>query len=100
MPLIDTADLNTMIRAWSLASETTILRATSAEGKLGHPVIFPQCCFPALEALSGDAGARDILRAHDGPVVPVPLPDQHALLDIDTRDDWEEFLRNKSIYSK
>lgn len=100
MPLIDTADLNTMIRAWSLATETTILRATSVEGKPGHPVIFPQCCFPALEALGGDAGARDILRAHDGPVVPVPLPDQHALLDIDTRDDWEEFLRNKSIYSK
>ena len=91
MPLLEGDDLRGMVSAWADAPPNSILRATGADGSPGHPVIFPQSCFAALEALDGDAGARNVVQGHDGPVLGVPLPDQHALLDIDTPDDWRAF---------
>ncbi|MBT9383686.1 nucleotidyltransferase family protein [Pseudooceanicola sp. CBS1P-1] len=54
----------------------------------GHPVLFPAELFPELSRLSGDQGARPVLRAHAARVVPVALPGRHALTDLDTPEDW------------
>ena len=94
MPLLEADDLRTMVTAWTGAPTDAILRATGADGTAGHPVIFPQSCFAALEALGGDAGARNVVQGHGGPVLEVSLPDQHALLDIDTPDDWRAFRQS------
>ena len=64
----------------------TILRAATEAGKPGHPVIFPARYRPQLEALSGDIGARDLLKSE--PVDLYPLPGQNAVRDLDTPEDW------------
>ncbi|MFN6978106.1 MAG: NTP transferase domain-containing protein, partial [Gemmobacter sp.] len=58
------------------------LRATDSAGAAGHPVLFPAVLRPALARLEGDAGARDILRAH--PPLPVVLEGRRATTDLDT----------------
>ncbi len=85
MPEITTADITALLAPFD---GTTILRGASAEGHPGHPVLFPARDFPALAALTGDAGARDLLRAEAGRVRLVPLPARHALTDLDTPEDW------------
>jgi len=62
------------------------LRAAGADGTPGHPVIFPAALVPLFARLSGDEGARAILRAH--PPVLLPLPGRNALTDLDTPEDW------------
>ncbi|VVT29443.1 Molybdopterin-guanine dinucleotide biosynthesis protein MobA [Roseovarius sp. EC-HK134] len=63
-----------------------IFRACDADGTPGHPVILPARLLPDLAQITGDTGARDLLRAH--PVTPVPLPRQHATTDLDTPEAW------------
>ncbi|MDR5651274.1 nucleotidyltransferase family protein [Ruixingdingia sedimenti] len=87
LPDITTEDLAQMAAAHAAAPDA-ILRGAAADGTPGHPVIFPARLFPALRALTGDAGARDLLRALGPEVRPVPLPGRHAVTDLDTPEDW------------
>lgn len=87
LPEIEGADLTAMIAAHK-AYPGQILRATSETAVPGHPVIFPARFRPALMALSGDQGARDLLRAEKARIVAVPLPGQRAVTDLDTPEDW------------
>lgn len=70
-----------------------VLRATAEDGTPGHPVLFPQRCFKALKTLSGDQGARSVLKAEA--VQPVSLPGRHAVTDLDTPEDWDAWRRNR-----
>lgn len=88
MPEIDAQDLRRMRDIWRGAAPDALLRATSAEGKPGHPVIFPARCFEALKNLQGDQGARSLLRHPDDKPLLVALPGNHALTDLDTPQDW------------
>lgn len=87
MPEITNEDMATMISAHQ-ANPNQILRATSATGKPGHPVVFPAAFFPDLSSLSGDHGARLVLATHSDMVSLIPLPNDHALTDLDTPEDW------------
>ncbi|MBO6519508.1 MAG: nucleotidyltransferase family protein [Rhodospirillales bacterium] len=57
------------------------------DGKRGHPVLFAAKYFTRLCALSGDTGARSILKDHPERVVAVPVDDPGTLLDVDTPED-------------
>lgn len=83
MPDLAVSDLKSMLQAFDFKN---IYRATDEDGTAGHPVIFPAALFPALKRLSGDQGARDILRSE--PVMQVALPGTHATTDLDTPEAW------------
>lgn len=57
------------------------------DGKRGHPVLFAARYFTRLRALSGDEGARGILKAHPERVRAVAVDDPGTILDIDTPED-------------
>ncbi len=95
MPEITTEDFLTLCRTQAETPDA-ILRATSETGKPGHPVVFPAALFPDLAMLSGDQGARSILKAHAGAVTHVPLPANHALTDLDTPDDWARWRLSRN----
>lgn len=88
LPELGAGDLAAML-ARHAAAPGAVLRATSADGRPGHPVVFPARLFPALAALRGDAGARAVLEG--AAVVPVPLPDARATTDLDTPEAWAEW---------
>ena len=81
MPTVSSAHMNALIAAFRRAEGRAILRAT-AEGKPGHPVIFPKALFPALLRLTGDEGARWIVAASGAQVLGVEVG-AAALLDVD-----------------
>ncbi|WP_264213410.1 nucleotidyltransferase family protein [Leisingera thetidis] len=85
MPDVEAQDM-LHLAAHYHGKEGPILRATAEDGTPGHPVIFPSRCFEALKTLSGDQGARSILRSET--VQAVALPGRRALTDLDTPADW------------
>lgn len=87
MPDLTAEDLRRMIDAATQSPEA-ILRATTASGTQGHPVIFPPDLLPAFATLTGDEGARSILQAHRDRLRLIALPGENALTDLDTPEAW------------
>jgi CTP:molybdopterin cytidylyltransferase MocA len=86
MPDLTATDLATV---WRAHAPHAITRATSATGQPGHPVIFPEDLFRELETLRGDEGAKSVLVRHRQRLELVPLPDDHAITDLDTPEAWQ-----------
>ncbi len=87
MPEISQDDLSQIAQA-HIGAPGAIIRATSQNGRPGHPVLFPARLFEELRALSGDVGAREVLKPHAASVHLIDLPDNHATIDLDTPEDW------------
>ena len=87
MPDLTTDDLRGMIRRQAETPDR-ILRATAADGRPGHPVIFPSDLFGDLARLAGDRGARDVIAAHRDRLQFLPLHGEAALCDLDTPEQW------------
>ena len=87
MPEIEEEDLSSVVRAFE-RDPHAIWRGAGANGTPGHPVLFPGDCLPRIAAVSGDRGAREVLRAEAARVRALPLPGGHALTDLDTPEDW------------
>lgn len=87
MPDLDASDLGNVIQAF--VNNREITRGATYDQRPGHPVVFPRRDFEKLCGLSGDQGAREILK--DQPIELVPLPGEHALTDLDTPEDWDRW---------
>lgn len=86
LPELDSFDLATIIAAY-LADPTAIHRG-AAEDQPGHPVVLPKDLLPALAALTGDEGARGLIASQSHRIKLCALPGMHAVLDLDTPEDW------------
>ena len=87
LPEIETTDLGRILAAAQNAPGV-LIRATTSDGKPGHPVYFPAEFRGELARLTGDDGARAVLKRHAAATIFVPLPDNRALTDLDTPEDW------------
>jgi CTP:molybdopterin cytidylyltransferase MocA len=74
----------------ALITDPAQVRASFYAGRAGVPAYFPAQNFPALLALRGDVGARDLLRSAD------TVTAEELALDIDTEDDLQ---RARKIFS-
>lgn len=63
------------------------------DGQRGHPVYLPRRVFGRLLALRADEGARTIIAAERDSVTLVPIAAEHAMLDVDTLEDYQRALR-------
>ena len=59
------------------------------QGTRGHPVLFCASYVPELLALSGDEGARSLLRRHVLRVAEVEIANPGVVRDVDTREDFD-----------
>lgn len=89
MPDIETADLCRLMEAFARDPQAPILRACTADGRQGHPVLFPRRHFAQLAQIEGDQGARAVLQRHARELRCVPLPGMRALTDLDTPEAWQ-----------
>lgn len=93
MPALEQADLEALLAAHD-AQPGMILRGASLD-RPGHPVVFPQDMLSALLLLAGDEGARGLIARRADQVQLVPLPGQNATLDLDTPEEWAEWLQRR-----
>ena len=95
MPDISRDDLARVVQAFEDQVATSIVQATSADGTPGHPVLFPADLARGFGDLSGDEGARSIVKANADRRVYVALPDNHAITDLDTPEAWAKWRAAK-----
>jgi len=83
---------------WQAAEKapSSILRATTEDGRPGHPVVFPNDLVPLMKGLTGDEGARSILQAHKHRIRKTPLPGEAAVTDLDTPEAWEDWRKRNA----
>ena len=92
MPAISPVVIEKMIAAYEPKTRNAICVATS-RGRRGNPVLFDRAFFPELQTISGDIGAREIIRMHWPLVCEVDVDDDGPLIDLDTPEELERFLR-------
>lgn len=96
LPELTADDLRGVLGSRREYPENLVWRGATEDGLPGHPVIFDRSLFNALEQLTGDTGAQEVVRRCSGKVHLHPLPDQNALLDLDTPADWEAWRKARS----
>jgi len=82
MPEVSAALIDRMLAGFSPADNRSICIAVH-ERKRGNPVLWARRFFPAIEALTGDAGAKHLLALHEELVCEIDA-DEGVLRDIDT----------------
>lgn len=89
--IISLADMPWILDETRLAVATALhqypLVVPTWEGKRGHPVGFERRYFAELVGLSGDHGARDLLRRHAANCHELAVRDSGVLRDVDTPAD-------------
>jgi molybdenum cofactor cytidylyltransferase len=83
MPLVPPHVLN-QLRAAYAPEEGRDIVLPKFNGQLGNPVLWGRRFFGELLALTGDAGARQILHRHMASVIELPVPSDAVLRDFDT----------------
>ena len=86
MPGIEASDILEMDRVFQ-ARGGPVVRATTEDGRAGHPVLFPEHAVRDFETLSGDKGAAAMMEGER--VEFVALPGRRAVQDLDTPEDWD-----------
>ena len=90
VPLVSAATVRTLI-AVRHERAAPVVRPVS-KGRHGHPVIFGRELFDELQRADPARGAKPVVRAHAADMVEVPIDDEGAFIDIDTREDYERFV--------
>lgn len=67
-----------------------IVRPKTNDGRFGHPVLFDQCYYDDLKKMSGDEGARALIKREHENVVELEMGDA-ILIDLDTPEAWSKW---------
>lgn len=86
-PYVGSAHLDALLRAYAAGGAHACV--TQGAHRRGNPCLFDATCFPLLEELKGDEGARSMLRVRPELAVrTVPAADARMLDDVDTPDEF------------
>lgn len=91
MPFISVKHLNNLIANFELNSRSIVVTSTAEKSMV--PAIFDRCYFEELSQLSGDFGAKEILKKHSKYLKFVTVKSSQIVIDLDTP---EEYSQNKS----
>jgi len=83
LPALSATDLARLTTSWRDAPDQPA--AARYNGIIGVPAVLPARLFPAIATLTGDRGARDLLRRSEAPITTVEFPSAATDLD-DGRD--------------
>ncbi len=90
LPLIPTSHYRDLLENWHV--DPTLLVSTSHSGLHTVPAILPRRVFRQLESLSGDQGARSLIKNEEHLV---SLPCANAAFDLDNPEDLEQLMRRR-----
>ncbi len=87
MPLVTSNHINILLDAFSDAGTGSIVMAALGD-RVGNPVLFSKIYFKEFRRVSGDTGAKNIVRTHADNIRLVDIGEA-ALRDFDTREAFE-----------
>jgi molybdenum cofactor cytidylyltransferase len=90
VPLVSAATVRTLLAA-QRERGAPVVRPVS-NGRHGHPVIFGRALFQELHDADPAQGAKPVVRAHAAEMIEVPIDDEGAFTDIDTREEYERII--------
>ena len=88
MPEVSGNHVDQLIAAFDQSQNREICRVVDADGNAGHPVLFGRRFFESLAGLTGDRGARDVVKTGADYLVNVPTQGHGVTVDLDTPEDW------------
>jgi len=83
MPLVTGRVIDRLIAAYDPDEGRTIVVPTH-DGRGGNPILWDRRYFPEMLALSGDSGARSLLKRHVEQVAEIEIDEDSVLRDFDT----------------
>ena len=86
MPRLDPALLRRLIETFERGGSDKIVFPSLPDGSQRNPVLWPRQLFAEVGALTGEQGAKAILRGHEAETIAVPASAE-AFTDIDTPED-------------
>jgi len=89
-PLIGPAVHDALLAARRATGAPIVL--PTYEGVRGNPVLIARELFPELAGVTGDQGARGVIRAHSAAIHNVPIPGPPPTDDLDTEEDYAHLL--------
>lgn len=89
-PAVTATILDRLIAAFE--GEDRMICLPTWGGQRRNPVIFGARYFPALRALTGDAGGRSVIETNPDDVTAVPFDDAIPFRDVDREDDLETLV--------
>jgi molybdenum cofactor cytidylyltransferase len=96
-PFLSTSTINRIIAAYWRTGRPIV--APLFNHNQGNPVLFDRSLFDELSRISGDLGAKSVIKKHEGAVLGLEIRDPKHFIDVDTREDLERvtsILRNKT----
>ena len=90
MPNVTADIINKLVAAFADNPDAKAVVPT-VSGQRGNPVLLARSIFAEVMQLTGDAGARELLRTAGNSVVEVPVGDAAVLLDVDTPEALAAF---------
>lgn len=88
-PLVTVEQLDRLARIWTADPDRAA--ASAYNGTIGVPAILPRRLYPALLGLTGDTGAKSVLRQELRRLITLAVPE--ASLDVDTEESARELDR-------
>ena len=87
-PRVEARIINELVAAYRVTNAPLV--TAKYDGTHGVPALFDQRLYPALLALTGSQGAKNLILAHSAHLSEVPTPE--AALDVDTLADYERLV--------
>jgi len=94
VPLVSAATVRAVVDRYR-ATHAPVVRPTNG-ARHGHPLLVDRALFDAFRTADPSAGAKPIVRAHATPQGDLPIDDEGAFRDIDTRDEYEALISDRS----
>ena len=91
-PFLTQATIDRIIKVYEETGARVI--APTHRGRQANPVLFDRSLFGEISGLSGDRGAKKIIRDHWSEVQKIEMDDPLSLMDIDTPKDLKRALRS------
>lgn len=95
MPAVAAGHINQLITAFDPENGRAI-GVPAHNGKRGNPVLWARSFFDDMRGVSGDVGARHLIGANESLVYEVEFGDTAVLTDLDTPEQWSEYLSKPS----
>jgi molybdenum cofactor cytidylyltransferase len=89
-PLLQPATIDALIDRY--LQDRPLIVAPRVGDERGNPVLFDRTLFPALQTISGDQGARSVIKMYEHAICWLDTTDRGILLDMDTPEMYSQLV--------